>query len=74
MKLIVKEVEQVPLGFGLILNTFEEPEEPILSHIRSLSKSLSHRSTPCPPEDKTRGSRTGTTTATGLLKQSMARR
>ncbi|KAI8029822.1 7-deoxyloganetic acid glucosyltransferase [Camellia lanceoleosa] len=40
MKLIVKEVEQIPLGFGLILNTFEEPEEPILSHIRSLCPNL----------------------------------
>ncbi|KAL7229025.1 hypothetical protein ACSBR2_007675 [Camellia fascicularis] len=40
MKLIVKEVEQIPLGFGLILNTFEELEESILSHIRSLCPNL----------------------------------
>ncbi|KAF5959604.1 hypothetical protein HYC85_000813 [Camellia sinensis] len=39
-KIIMKEVQQVPRARGLILNTFEEVDEPVLSHMRSLCPNL----------------------------------
>ncbi|CAL5322580.1 unnamed protein product [Camellia sinensis] len=39
-KIIVKEVQLVPRARGLILNTFEEVDEPVLSHMRSLCPNL----------------------------------